>query len=1023
MEFFKVSDAEYAQISAKLEESLALMSFSDSDSDSYSSVEEIKETPYHPTIFESDHWKRYIEAEKKFEQETELIQQSLSEDIKSLREATATVELPEIEIPKLPIPVYLEEDEDIIEGSQKGEIIPVISAVGNNESTSDGQEYESVEIESQEEDEEFKQKAEISFMTEEDLMSRMIEDWFRKEAKMKEIQRQKEEAIRIKREQEKERERIVLVELQKKREQDRILEHKRREQEIRDNIIKREQEKKRKLEEDMKKAVEEIQRKEEMQNQMREGRNMSCEDEAAREIRSKARRELEEKNLRRESIYMKLEDELSYKMRKLIPYKVKRTKFLTFQDTPIPVSSKPKPAKILIKLPIDSSSTKESFKSSIRDSDLPLPTPIFISSVPVFSESPDTSANPLSSSLPYPINPNQSKLQLKYEEITGISGLGVFRDLQILVLSLNKIKSIQNLPPTLKLLDISQNLIESIPNLNLPYLENLNLDMNKISRIQGINYCINLRYLSLNNNLIDRLENLQSNTLLERLSLYRNQIREIPAQFFVGNRYLQELDVGRNKIERVNFLKPLKLLKSLVMYKNKISIVEKMNLPMLQELRLNGNSLQSIDFIENLPMLEILRLEDNNIQTVQTFYCPLLREMNVSFNSLDNFQELLNIAVSAPLLKILAYNDNPFSVKNTHLLYIFNEILLRHLTRITELNNEPRTSIHPHKPVSIQGLLLRQSYESHLINQYSQRERRNHYITDLIDEDMKLCILQQTVRHYNQRISKNQDTSFETRGIEYYWYKLKEKYHIHNNAALFIQAHVKKWIYRRKKVLQRYEGFGKQIVKIQAVFRGYFVRKEVHSSRYDVKKIIKIQAAFRGYSLRKKLKQALEKAKLSDSDLEEFEEVNIDNILKRVEEDVDDLVIPSNIDIYKYFNPEILSTNISNIISHPAEIRSPVLPPIKPASSGKRQTDDYERVSHIRPYSNDRRNEEFKLPSLVPPKPKKDAAQSQIEDWHFTKLETKETLQRLWAKKQNRKGKNKQLSADEKLERFRKIAR
>lgn len=1022
MEYFKVTDAEYAVISAQLEESLALMSVSDSDNESYSSAEEITETTYHPTIYESAHWKLYIQAEKNFEQEAQMIQQSLAEDIISLREATATVDIPPISIPQLP--VYIEEEEDIIETHQKEDSLPISLILTNHESISDGQEYESIELEQPPEpDENYKQMIEIQLMVEEDSLSSMIEQWVRRDLQLRQIQKQKEEIHRVKKEQEKERERIVLIELQKKREQDKILEHKRKEHQIRENQIKREQDKKKKLEEDMNQAVEEIRRNEEIHNQNRERQVMSYEDELTTKLRKLIYKELEEKNLQRELRSIKKEDELSYLLRKLIPYKLTRKKFLTFNDVPIKIQLKPKPklSKILLKLPIESSASKELSKCSISDSEIPLPKPMPIQSLPIYSELSDSSQNPLSQSLPYPINSLQSKLQLKYEEITGISGLGVFKDLQILVLSLNKIKTIQNLPPTLHCLDLSQNLIESIPSLNLPYLESLNLDMNKIARIQGVSSCINLRYLSLNNNLIDRLENLQNNSLLERLSLYRNQIREIPVQFFVGNRYLQELDIGRNKVERVNFLKPLKLLKSLVLYKNKICSVDSMNLPMLQELRLNGNSIQTIDFFENLPMIETLRLEDNNIHIVKPFYCPLLRELNISFNNLDNFQELLNIAVSAPLLKILAYNDNPFSVKNTHLLYIFNEILLRHLTHITELNNEPRTSIHPHKFIPISGLLLRQSYESHLINQYRQRERRSHYITDLISNGMQLCIQQQTAIHYNQRVSKLHQTSFETAGIEFYWYQLKQKYHLHNTSALFIQAHVKKWLYSRKKILKKFEGFQPQILKIQAAFRGYITRKELYSMQYDEKKIVKIQAAFRGYSLRKKLKKALDNAKLSDSDLEEFEEVNIDNIL-RAQEEEDDLVIPEGIDIYKYFNPEILNTNISNIIAQPTEFRSPTLPPIKPASSGKRQTDDYEKVTHIRPYSNDRREEEFKLPSLVA-KPKKDAAKTQIEDWHFTKLETKETLERLWAKKQNRKTKHKELTADEKLERFRRIAR
>ena len=91
-------------------------------------------------------------------------------------------------------------------------------------------------------------------------------------------------------------------------------------------------------------------------------------------------------------------------------------------------------------------------------------------------------------------------ISIRSEDIQHISDLSRFSRLTTLVLSMNKIERICNLPPSLRLLDLSQNLIKDIPKLETPNLERLYLDVNQITKINGMDSCRNLTVLSMNNN-------------------------------------------------------------------------------------------------------------------------------------------------------------------------------------------------------------------------------------------------------------------------------------------------------------------------------------------------------------------------------------------------------------------------------------------------------------------------------------------------------------------------------------------
>lgn len=85
----------------------------------------------------------------------------------------------------------------------------------------------------------------------------------------------------------------------------------------------------------------------------------------------------------------------------------------------------------------------------------------------------------------------------------------------------------------------------------------LQLDNNIIVQIKGLDHLVNLRWLDLSFNLIEKIEGLEKNRELEDLSLYNNKITELAADKD-GKGPLDDLpklnvlSVGKNKITKLD---------------------------------------------------------------------------------------------------------------------------------------------------------------------------------------------------------------------------------------------------------------------------------------------------------------------------------------------------------------------------------------------------------------------------------------------------------------------------------------
>ena len=84
----------------------------------------------------------------------------------------------------------------------------------------------------------------------------------------------------------------------------------------------------------------------------------------------------------------------------------------------------------------------------------------------------------------------------------------------------------------------------------------LDLYDNKIDKIDGLEACLQLRYLDLSFNVIGAIENVAHLTQLEKLFLIENRLRELPPPLEFADRlvHLTYLELGGNQLRSLGNL-------------------------------------------------------------------------------------------------------------------------------------------------------------------------------------------------------------------------------------------------------------------------------------------------------------------------------------------------------------------------------------------------------------------------------------------------------------------------------------
>ncbi len=208
-----------------------------------------------------------------------------------------------------------------------------------------------------------------------------------------------------------------------------------------------------------------------------------------------------------------------------------------------------------------------------------------------------------------------------------------FKNLHTLILDHNEIKEIENLPISLRSLNLNSNRITKIKNLDLlKNLRSLYLRYNKISKIENLNCCKSLRILDLSSNQIIKIENLNDIISLESLYLCLNKIVKIENLPI----YLRSLYLISNKIIEINLTEIN--LKTLNLSCNNIIKIENLS-KHLHYLDLTHNS---IEIMENLPIyLRTLNLRCNYIETIGSsiIHLKYLRNLDLSDNEIIKIEK------------------------------------------------------------------------------------------------------------------------------------------------------------------------------------------------------------------------------------------------------------------------------------------------------------------------------------------------------------------------------------------------
>ncbi len=198
--------------------------------------------------------------------------------------------------------------------------------------------------------------------------------------------------------------------------------------------------------------------------------------------------------------------------------------------------------------------------------------------------------------------------------------------------------------------DFSNRNLQNIQQINPTYdpsiIEELNLENNNLTSIDGIENFTSLNTLHLENNSINELKPLLPLKKLERLYLRRNKITEIKD---INNlNHLKVLDLSENEISKISSLSELIELEVLDLGHNKIKEVNELdNLLNLRYLNLQNNLVEECNGFPKLINLRVLYLSKNSLKVIPNFRAlknlkALMIEEN-KIQRIENLDLLLNL--------------------------------------------------------------------------------------------------------------------------------------------------------------------------------------------------------------------------------------------------------------------------------------------------------------------------------------------------------------------------------------------
>ncbi|MBU0721657.1 GNAT family N-acetyltransferase [bacterium] len=298
--------------------------------------------------------------------------------------------------------------------------------------------------------------------------------------------------------------------------------------------------------------------------------------------------------------------------------------------------------------------------------------------------------------------------------------IGILSHLLVLNLSNNKLNSLPEVMKNLSRLsnlDIRRNSFTQLPDIleHIP-LRSLNASSNKISDISVLAQCPSLRVLDLSSNLLENIDNVfapdnelrtlnvssnyikdmknafSSLTKIVRLNLNGNLITEIPHAIGVLGE-IEELDITDNRLQTIDEAFFALDVERVDLSSNRLSSLHLHSLESLEEIILDENTFTSLSIDESfapylkefscescglkeflLPAsnaLELLCYSCNEIQTVPD---AIEKYVHLSWLDIDgnNIEDLPDSLANLSYLNTLYVNGNPLSEKSKKIIAIRN---------------------------------------------------------------------------------------------------------------------------------------------------------------------------------------------------------------------------------------------------------------------------------------------------------------------------------------------------------------
>ncbi|XP_065912424.1 leucine-rich repeat and guanylate kinase domain-containing protein-like isoform X2 [Dysidea avara] len=268
-------------------------------------------------------------------------------------------------------------------------------------------------------------------------------------------------------------------------------------------------------------------------------------------------------------------------------------------------------------------------------------------------------------------------LALNGLEVTDISVLSAFPDIQRLELSQNCIKDLSAVASLrhLTYLDVSFNRLTSIlDTVNSTNLIEANYSHNEIEILGDLSHHNSLTILKLASNQITEITGLQNLSRLTQLDLSNNRIECITNLHGLP---LKELNLSGNSIQKIDNIESLKFLQVLDLSSNQISSMDGLQGHMfLEHINLAENDIMDLVEIEHLTdlrMLRILNLKLNPVESLSDYQLSIVYKIP-QLEKLDQIRLTPQIKVTAfnlfsPSLKVKAARD--------------------HMTNVTKLTQHP----------------------------------------------------------------------------------------------------------------------------------------------------------------------------------------------------------------------------------------------------------------------------------------------------------------------------------------------